>query len=904
MARGRWRSALNHYSEITAGSPQETIHALSNSAHCLLNMGHSAQAEHILRSVLNQAPLHLQSQRDLANLLLAGGRSYEAIPHLISLIRIGQFERVDLVLCASPELLQLSADQFAQACLAALPDDPRPMLGLARTALRNKEFDFAKLWLTDIVTKFPDTPEAQARLGQLYLELGESENLERWYKQLPSNADESAAIWFVKAQLYQQHKQPKAATRCLAEVLTRFPDHVAANYQLTTALQNSNLADESKQFAARSQLLARIELLASDLDDSFDPPMCREMVNALARLGRYWEATAWCHIAKRELASSEWYDNFLRQSIAANVLDSPRQFSPTIAGILRRLRKFPLPSLTDLLQESEQSLSLPDNLPISFVDEAEMAGLKFIYRNGCDPANTTEYLFEFNGGGVGVLDFDCDGWPDLAFTQAGDKPWIPSSESDMLFRNEDGQRFRPVSESAIFMDTLYGQGITSGDINNDGFPDLYVANFGENQLHVNNGDGTFSQSPEATGGNNWTSSCAIADLSGDGSPEVYAVNYLNAEEVRNRDCQSSQTPRCSPSNFTAGKDAFFLNQSDGTFADRSAAANVQSPFGKGLGIVVADFNDDNRLDVFVGNDTTQNSLFINSINAADDFPAYEDQSLLAGVAFDRQGIAQACMGIAAASLNFDGHPDLFVTNFYNDANTLYAAQGDGTFRDESRESLLDRLSFNLLGFGTQFLDADLDGDLDLVVANGHIYRYPSPSSIPYRMVPQVLRNVENRFQTVDTSTAGPFFGRKQLGRSVARLDWNRDGLPDICISHLDSPVALLTNRTQSTGATLEVRLVGVTSSRDAIGARVTVGVDHQRRTQQLITGDGYQCRNEQCLRFAVRTGQTVTVVVDWPSGERTNHNIQVDGTTTIAVVEDGRSFLQHTRNRRQLPPKM
>ena len=244
------------------------------------------------------------------------------------------------------------------------------------------------------------------------------------------------------------------------------------------------------------------------------------------------------------------------------------------------------------------------------------------------------------------------------------------------------------------------------------------------------------------------------------------------------------------------------------------------------------------------------------------------------------------MGIAAASLNFDGTPDLFVTNFYNDANTLYTEQGDGTFREYSRQSNLGRVSFGQLGFGTQFLDADIDGDLDLVIANGHIYRFPEAAGIPYRMPAQALRNSAGSFEIIPPSEVGEFFGRKQLGRAVARLDWNGDGRQDICISHLDTPAAILTNETKPVGTMLSIRLVGVVSNRDAIGARVTVIQNSLRMTQQLIAGDGYQSRNEQSLYFSVPSTERVTITVDWPSMFRTSrYDIPASEAARLIIVE-------------------
>ena len=227
------------------------------------------------------------------------------------------------------------------------------------------------------------------------------------------------------------------------------------------------------------------------------------------------------------------------------------------------------------------------------------------------------------------------------------------------------------------------------------------------------------------------------------------------------------------------------------------------------------------------------------------------------------------MGVAAGNYNNDGRLDLFVTNFYRQSNDLYVQQPDGTFQDRSREARLFDPSFLQLGWGTQFLDADLDGHLDLIVTNGHVH-VPIDPAVPYDMPAQFFHNRgDGTFAEVAGETLGEFFQAKRSGRSLVRLDWNRDGRDDVCISHLNQPVALLTNRTEQTGHYLGLRLVSVNSARDAIGTTVMVSIGNQTWTQQLTAGDGFHASNERRLVFGLGAHLTAdSIEVLWPSGTR------------------------------------
>ncbi|MBW3543639.1 MAG: CRTAC1 family protein, partial [Planctomycetes bacterium] len=467
----------------------------------------------------------------------------------------------------------------------------------------------------------------------------------------------------------------------------------------------------------------------------------------------------------------------------------------------------------------------------------------------------------------------------------------PQPSLDRLFRNLGNGRFEDVTLAATIIEDRFSQGATVGDFDSDGFPDLYVANIGGNRLFRNNGDGTFSDVTErtATAGDRWTTSCLMADLNGDALPEIYAVNYLSGEDVFTRVCNDrGGSGICMPQHFPAAQDQLYLNLGDGRFEDITERAGIAVPDGKGLGIVAADFLGRGRLDLFIANDAVPNFFFENqtsgprpstldsrpssgpqlsTLNPRPSTPLFSEQALLKGVALNRGGQAEACMGVAAGDADGDGRIDLFVTNFHLESNTLYLQREGGWFDDATRDAGLRQPSLSLLGFGTQFLDADLDGRLDLIVTNGHIDDFTSDGTA-YRMPPQFFRGLGGgRFQELPADSLGPYFAERYLGRGLARLDWNRDGREDVVVSHLDAPAALLTNETQPAGHFLVIRLVGVESNRDAIGATVTVRTADAVETGQLTAGDGYLASNQRQLVFGLRTAQRVEeMLVRWPSG--------------------------------------
>jgi hypothetical protein len=357
------------------------------------------------------------------------------------------------------------------------------------------------------------------------------------------------------------------------------------------------------------------------------------------------------------------------------------------------------------------------------------------------------------------------------------------------------------------------------------------------------------------------------------------VNYVHGPDLLTGYCTDPHGRRsvCRPTVFDPTLDTVCLNQGAGHFLEQQHECGLDRPQGMGLGLVIADFNDDGRLDVFVANDMTANFLLINDQASPDQPLHFHDEAILRNVALDQYGLAQACMGVACADLNRDAVPDLLVTNFAKESNTLYLSQPGGFFQDRTQEADLRKPSFDPLGFGAQFFDADNDGWNDLAVVNGHIDEFVNQ---PFRMKMQLFRGHPNhRFTEIFASQAGDLFDKLRLGRGLAVLDWNRDGQTDFVATDLEDAVLLAENQSDHPHHSLQIKLVGTQSNRDAIGAKLRITVTQgDERFLQVTAGDGYQSSNERILRMGVGLLEEVEQIeIRWPSGQITRaDHVRVD----------------------------
>lgn len=895
MRSARYDEALQRFSLALEQGESLTVSHRFDCAQAAMHVGRLRFAEEQLRELLRVQPRHREANELLCALLRISGRNWELRPFAWQLMRQEAYSQANLIALQDNGLAVEQGSQEETAIERFLvqngrrQNDPLARLSQARYLLDHNQVDQALPLLHSVVEEVPTLLEAQARLGHVLLLRERQDEFLSWWRALPEQASDHPELWQVRGKWAESQGNPAGAARCYWEVLRRHPDHAQATYRLAQLLLALGKTAEAEPFSTRAKELA--ELKTFSLEVRARPERCRELSQQLEKLGRRWEALGWAYVAIERTPTSPLPGQGASDSRQANTSGWAFAVAERLTPALRSVAELLPPqqnlaSQVDLAQlplPTEQPapslpLPTPQDVParttslIAFDDTAAAAGITFSFFNGADPLRA--YMFEFSGGGLAVIDYDADGWPDLYLTQGC--TWPPDANQrthlDRLFRNLGDGRFVDVTQEAGLISPGYGQGVAAGDFDSDGWPDLYIANIGRNQLYRNNGDGTFTDVTESSGiqGTEWTISVLIADLNGDTHPELYNCNYLGGPRVFTEVCYSAGKPiQCFPPQFPGELDRVSLNQGDGTFLDVSQSAGVRLPDGKGMGIVAADLDGSRRLSLFITNDTTPNFLLLNQTATPGAALRFEEQGLLRGVALSDAGKASSCMGIAAGDPNQDGRLDLFVTNFQDEPNNLFV-QGEGLlFEDRIREARLYDPGFDKEGWGAQFLDADNDGDDDLVVANGHLDDYPHSVGVT-RMPTQVFENVgAGRFVALPAERLGRYFQSLYLGRAVARLDHNRDGRPDFGITHLHAPFGLLTNRSAAPDRHfVTIHLRGVSSSRDAIGAKVSVRTAGGTQSRQLIAGDGFQASNQRVLFFGLGNHSSIEQIqVDWPSGQ-------------------------------------
>jgi hypothetical protein len=511
-----------------------------------------------------------------------------------------------------------------------------------------------------------------------------------------------------------------------------------------------------------------------------------------------------------------------------------------------------------------------DSVPCPrFEDTSAARGLEHVYRNGEAGGSL---MVEAIGGGVGWLDYDRDGLWDLYFNQGGDPAVADRSNQpfDRLFRRlppSAGGRFIDVTAACRIHETGYGQGVAVGDFDDDGFDDLYVTNVGANTLYRNLGDGTFVDVTAAAGvgDERWSSSAAWADLDGDGDLDLYVCNYVRYDPFHPMDCRNVKgEPRiCHPRDVEHWPDECYENLGDGSFRPVAQAWGLFGPGNKALGVAVADFTNDGLPDIYVANDTTPNFLFVNEGKGADGEMRFRESATLLGCAVDRNGMAQASMGLAVGDYDDNGWLDVYSTHFYDESNTLYRNLGASGFEDVTGLVGLHEPTLPRLGFGTAMADFNADGRQELIIANGHVENYPGNPLL--KMKAQLFSFNGQRFKDC-SGAAGPYFEEKLVGRGVALADADGDGDLDVAIAHQNSPAALLENRSAA-GHWLTFQCIGERSNRRGIGARVTVTSGDRTWIRELCGGSSYASTHQPLLAVGLGDrGGPCTVEIRWPSG--------------------------------------
>jgi hypothetical protein len=545
-----------------------------------------------------------------------------------------------------------------------------------------------------------------------------------------------------------------------------------------------------------------------------------------------------------------------------------------------------------------------DGAPVIFSAITHAAGLDRFHHKSGTPEKTT--ILETPGSGVALLDYDKDGWLDIYLVNGSTFPALAGKEAApkaMLLHNNHDGTFTDVTDKADVANLRWGFGAAVGDYDNDGWPDLYVSNFGKNRLYHNNHDGTFTDVAETAkvtlGG--WSAGATWGDYDHDGLLDLFVPGYVKFDPANPPIAGKGSLPpgfcqfrginvMCGPRGLPGESDHLFHNNGNGTLTDVSEKAGVSDPRGYyGLASVFVDVDDDGWIDLLVANDSVPKYLYRNKHDGT-----FEDVSYLSGFALNDEGREQAAMGIAVGDYNGDGKVDFHITNFSDDYNTLYRNDGEASFTDISFAAGLASVTIPFLGWGTGFLDFDDDGLLDIFVANGHVYPGVDKQDwgTTWAQRPLLFRNVKGtKFEEVPPAT-GSGLAIPVSARGAAFGDLFNDGKIDVVLNVIDGTPLLLRNVVKTSNHWLELQLVGGPKSpRDAIGAKVFVTAGGVRQRGDVFSGGSYASSSDPRLHFGLGSATKIDKIeIQWPSGVK--EEVRVPSVDRIFKIVEGRGLVE------------
>jgi enediyne biosynthesis protein E4 len=541
------------------------------------------------------------------------------------------------------------------------------------------------------------------------------------------------------------------------------------------------------------------------------------------------------------------------QKNRSKFLNSRRDFLRNAAGVLAISGlPYPLRAIAD------------PNYPFEEIPP-DKSGIRWTHTSGRSPER---FLPETTGPGCAFLDYDNDGWMDIYLVNSGKCDFYdpnPPLRNALYHNNRDGT-FTDVTEKARVPGGGYGQGVAVGDYDGDGFPDIYVTQYGKSILYHNNGDGTFTDVTEKAGvaAPGWSSSAVWFDYDNDGRLDLFVCQFVEFSKALNKSCGPGEEGKhgyCIPRLYKSMSSWLFHNNGDGTFTDVSKSSGIANSSGKGWGVVATDLNNDGLLDLFVSNDTVPNFIFMNRGKGR-----FEENGTYAGVAYSADGRARSGMGLDSADFNQDGWMDLFVANIDLERFSIYQNNHDETFDDQAGPTGIGMATRLMSGWGLKFFDYDNDGNLDLFLANGNPDDLIESlhSQVKYQEPLMLFHNTGKTFQNV-SSQSGPVFAKPLSARGMAIGDFDNDGGIDVLVANNDGPPVLLRNAVGSQNHWLGINLVGKKSNPDAVGARITYQSGDLKQQRMKVGGGSFLSSHDP--RMVLGMGKRTKfdwVEIQWP----------------------------------------